>query len=244
MKVKSSKESKLCLYCTVTKSIIHKYTFDIILLAVSVIIVYILMCTNYRLPILFDWDHGIVNDTLEFVCSTYSVTFLTLLVNSIFKEWKKYKNLYPHIKSILRRTLSVYSDHVGWLESKYKIATGKNGFSFKDEDFELILKLCNQTPKDVEAFCRFNNCIATQIYYDMEGLLRFSDCLDSELISIIHYISTNIFILQNKGEQQKNLSLYSVMYKDERSLKEQYLKLKEYSIKIFGKEILPKYMKY
>lgn len=243
-KEKANKDSNLWLWWVVTKSIARKYSFDIVLLLICVIVVYILKCTDYRFPLLINWDYKIVNETLDFVCSTYSITFITLLVNSIFKEWKKYKNLFPHIKTILRRTLGVYSSRISWLESKYEIATGKKTFSFEDKDFNIILDYCNQRPEDIKSFCRFNNCTAIQIYYDMEAILRFSDCLDSELISTVHYISTNLFILQNKGEEHKDLSSYSIMFDDERRLKEHYIKLKEYSIKIFGDKILPRYMKY
>ena len=98
IKEKANKDSELWLYWIVTKSIIFKYAFDILLLFISVFVIYILKCTDFRLPLMLNWDYRIVNEILDFVCSTYSISFITLLVNSIFKEWKKYKNLYPHVK--------------------------------------------------------------------------------------------------------------------------------------------------
>lgn len=237
-----NKKKYLCLiaFC----SIARKYAIDLVIFVICALIVYVIKFTGFRFPLLFDWDYKNVNEILKFSCSTYCITFITLFVNSISKEWKKYINLYPHIEVILKRTLGVYSNRIGWLESVYKNITGGNTFSFQDKDFKLILDYYNQNPIDMDSFCRFNNGNASQIYFDMEALLRFSDCLDSELISTVYYIYTNTFILQNKGEQHKNLSHYSYMYDEERKLKRHYIKLKEQSVKIFGSRVLPKYLKY
>lgn len=238
--VEMRKDTQIWLYWIVTKSIARKYAFDIWLFIFTTSVVYIMEFTDFRIPLYLDVDCKTINDIIYFSCSTYSITFIALLVNSISKEWKKYIDMYPHIKTILRRTLGVYSDRISWFISEYEIATNKKSFSFKDEDFNKIIDSYKQE-EEIKAYCRHNNVIATQIYYDMEALMKFSDCISSDMLSNIYSISTNLFILKYKDVEYKDLSLYkAIFYKYERELREEYIKLKKHSIKIFGNKVLPK----
>ena len=232
------KDTQIWLYWIVTKSIARKYAFDIWSFIFTITVVYIMEFTDFRIPLYLDVDCETINDIIYFSCSTYSITFIALLVNSIFKEWKKYVDMYPHIKTILRRTLGVYSTRISWFISEYEIATNKRSFSFKDEDFNQIIDSYKQE-EDITSYCRNNYVIATQIYYDMEALMKFSDCIDSKMLSNIHSISSNLFILKYKNEEYNDLTLYkAIFYKYERELREDFKKLKKQSIKIFGNKII------
>ncbi len=239
---KMKHNSKLCLYWIVTKSISSKYSFDIVLFLLAITIVYLIKFTTIRIPLLIKINDDIINEIIYFICSTYSVTFMALLVNNIFKEWKKYKDMYPHIKAILRRTLSVYSSRVSFLMDEFKNIEADKVFNFENHDFEKLLSTYKSD--GITNFCRCNYMTAGQIYYDMEALMKFSDCIDSKMLSIIYYISTNLFVLKHKDKEHENLSLYSIYYEYERELYKHYQELKRLSVKIFGDEFLPKYMPY
>ena len=90
-----------------------------------------------------------------------------------------------------------------------------------------------------------------------EAMKRVVEHMSIERLNIVEMVTMNTLARFQESEEDATLFeafdlvlpsdrgiLQAAGIQDERRLKEHYIKLKEYSIKIFGDKILPRYMKY